>query len=517
MAQLQTDTAYEPVMGLEVHAELATESKMFCGCSTRFGAPPNSQTCPVCLGLPGSLPVINHKAVDYGLRAALAVQCDIVSPCIFERKNYYYPDLPKNYQISQKRAPLGRGGRLEIEVGGGAKSVGIDDVHLEEDTGKLLHPDATVRSGEASSLRPLRPPKRDFVAREGGSARGAGDDYSLVDYNRSGVPLLEIVGAPDLRSIEEVSAYMTAVRELLLYLGVSDCRMEEGKLRFEANISLRPAGAQEMGARVEIKNLNSFRTVLRCLEHELERQEQVLRAGGEVARETRLWDEAACASAPMRSKEEAQDYRYFPEPDLVPLVIDEQWLQRSRKTLPELPNARRRRFVEELGLSDYDAGILAGERELADYFEATVGAGIEPKAAANWVTGELLRHLNERGAPVGAPPVTPERLVELIKLVEQGAVTANAAKEVFAEMFTSGRAPQEIIAERGLAQIQDQGELEGAVERVVAENPGPVADFKAGRKQALGFLVGQVMKATRGRADAQAVNELLLRHLAQAS
>jgi aspartyl-tRNA(Asn)/glutamyl-tRNA(Gln) amidotransferase subunit B len=475
--------AYEPVIGLEVHAELATESKAFCGCSTRFGAPPNSQTCPVCLGLPGPLPVLNAKAVDYALRVALALECEILSPCIFERKNYYYPDLPKNYQISQKRRPLGRNGRLEIEVNGRSKWVGIDDVHLEEDTGKLIHPE------------------------------GAGDNYSLIDYNRSGVPLLEIVGAPDLNSLDEVSAYMTAVREMLLFLGVSDCRMEEGKLRFEANISLRPAGSSEYGARVEIKNLNSFRTVLRCLEHELYRQDQVLRAGEVVARETRLWDEVACASAAMRSKEEAQDYRYFPEPDLVPLVVDDTWLDRVRAELPELAAAKRRRFVEVLGLSEYDASILTTDRELADYYEAVVARGVDAKSAANWVTGELRRHLNESNIAPSASPVAPERLAELVGLVEQGSVTANAAKGVLAEMFASGRGAQEIVAERGLAQIQDTSELEAVVERVLVENPSGVADFKAGKKQALGFLVGQVMRATRGRANAQVVNELLRKRL----
>jgi aspartyl-tRNA(Asn)/glutamyl-tRNA(Gln) amidotransferase subunit B len=477
-------SAYQPVIGLEVHAELATESKAFCGCSTRFGAPPNSQTCPVCLGLPGPLPVLNEKAVEYALRVALALECEIVSPCIFERKNYYYPDLPKNYQISQKRQTLGRNGRVEIPLGEAAKWIGIDDVHLEEDTGKLIHPD------------------------------GAGDSYSLIDYNRSGVPLLEIVGAPDLFSLDEVAAYMTAIRELLLHLGVADCRMEEGKLRFEANISLRPAGAQELGTRVEIKNLNSFRTVLRCLEHEIYRQQQLLRAGGEVARETRLWDEVACASAAMRSKEEAQDYRYFPEPDLVPLVIGPEWIARARAALPELPQARRRRFIAELGLSEYDSGILTTNRELADYFEATVAQGIEAKVAANWVIGEVLRHVNERGVSAAAAPVRPPRLAELIALVERGAVTANAAKEALAEMFASGRAAREVIEERGLAQIQDDAELAAVVERVLAENPAGVADYKAGREQALKFLVGQVMKATRGRANPQAVNDLLRRRLA---
>jgi len=482
LANLQT--AYEPVIGLEVHAELATESKAFCGCSTRFGAPPNSQTCPVCLGLPGPLPVLNEKAVEYALRVALALECQIVSPCIFERKNYYYPDLPKNYQISQRRQTLGRRGRIEIPLGAAARWVGIDDVHLEEDTGKLIHPE------------------------------GAGDNYSLIDYNRSGVPLLEIVGAPDLYGLHEVSAYMTAIRELLLHLGVSDCRMEEGKLRFEANISLRPAGAPELGARVEIKNLNSFRTVLRCLEHEIYRQQQLLRAGGEVARETRLWDEVACASAAMRSKEEAHDYRYFPEPDLVPLVIGPEWIARARAALPELPQARRRRFIAQWGLSEYDTGILTTNRELADYFEATVAQGIEAKVAANWVTGEFLRHVNDRGISPAAAPVTPQHLAELIALVERGAVTANAAKEALAEMFASGRAAQEIVEERGLARIQDDAELAAVVERVVAENPSGVADYRAGRGQALKFLVGQVMKATRGRANPQAVNDLLRRRLA---
>jgi len=471
-------------MGLEVHAELATRSKMFCGCSTQFGAEPNSQVCPVCLGMPGVLPVVNRQAVEYGLRVALAMDCTICSPFVFERKNYYYPDLPKNYQISQKRSPVGHDGSLEIAVDGAAKQVGITDVHLEEDAGKLLHPE-----GETGA--------------------------SLVDLNRAGQPLLEIVGGPDLRSLEEVSAYMSAVRSLLLYLGVCDCRMEEGHLRFEANISLRPAGSEEFGARVEMKNLNSFRSVLRCLEYEMKRQQALLDQGQAVARETRLWDEERGVTEAMRSKEEAQDYRYFPEPDLPPVTIDEAWLERVRASLPELPDARRRRFAQEWGLPEYDALILTGDKALADFFEATVALGRDPKAVSNWLMGEFLRLLNATGKQAADARVTPQALSDLIGLVEEGAVNRNAAKAVFEEMFNTGKPAKEIVEARGLTQISDEGEIGAIVEKVIAENPKVVADFRGGKEKSIGFLVGQVMRESQGRADPKLVNRLLREKLSE--
>jgi len=480
----QTDTHYEPVMGLEVHAELTTRSKMFCGCSTQFGALPNSQVCPVCLGMPGVLPVINRQAVEFALRVALALNCEISSPFIFERKNYYYPDLPKNYQISQKRSPVGHDGVIEIHVDGAARRAGITDVHLEEDAGKLLHPE-----GEAGA--------------------------SLVDLNRAGMPLLEIVGGPDLRSLDEVSAYMNAVRNLLLYLGVSDCRMEEGHLRFEANISLRPVGSEEFGARVEMKNLNSFRSVLRCLEYEIKRQEALLRAGQPVARETRLWDEERGVTETMRSKEEAQDYRYFPEPDLPPVTIDAAWLERVRASLPELPDARRRRFVEKLCLPEYDAAVLTGDKALADFLEATVALGRDPKEVGNWLMGEFLRLLHATGIELAAAKVTPPMLSDLILLIEGGAVNRNAAKSVFEEMFNTGKPAKEIVEARGLTQISDEGEIAGIVDQVIAENPQVVADFKGGKEKSFGFLVGQVMRRSQGRANPQLVNRLLRERLGQ--
>jgi len=475
---VKAETAYGPVIGLEVHAELATRSKMFCGCSTQFGALPNSQVCPVCLGLPGVLPVVNQQAVEFALRVALALHCAISSPFIFERKNYYYPDLPKNYQISQKRGPVGHDGVLEFLVDGATKRVGITDVHLEEDAGKLLHPE-----GEAGA--------------------------SLVDYNRAGMPLLEIVGGPNLRSLEEVSAYMNAVRNLLLYLEVSDCRMEEGKLRFEANISLRPVGSEEFGARVEMKNLNSFRSVLRCLEYEMKRQEALLRQGEPVARETRLWDEERGVTGTMRSKEEAQDYRYFPEPDLPPVMIDAAWLERIRASLPELPDARRRRFVEKLGLPDYDAGVLTGDKALADLLEATVALGRHPKEVSNWLMGEFLRLANATGIEISDAKVTPQMLSDLIGLVEEGAINRNAAKSVFEEMFNTGKPARQIVAARGLTQISDEAEIAAIVDAVIAEFPQVVGDFKGGKEKSFGFLVGQVMRRSQGRANPQLVNRLL--------
>jgi len=474
--------AYQPNIGLEVHAELSTHTKVFCGCPTAVGAAPNSQVCPICLGFPGVLPALNRQVVDYALRVALAMHCEIVRPSIFERKGYYYPDLPKNFQISQKRAPLGRTGFLELNVNGEARRIGIADVHIEEDAAKLLHPE---------------------------DDRG----HSLVDFNRSGVPLLEIVSEPDMRSVPEVEAYMNAIRSLLLYLGVSECRMEQGQLRFEASVSLRPEGSSELGTRVEIKNLNSFRAVTAAVGYELRRQSQALQAGERLVQETRLWDDARGITEPMRTKETAMDYRYFPEPDLVPLVVGDEWIARVRAELPELAEARQRRLVAQYGLSDYDAGILTGDKALADLFEATVQAGAPPKAAAHWLTGRLLYHVNERGLGLASMSMTPGALAELIGLVEGGAITGPAARQVFDRIVTSGESPKAVVEEMGLSQVSDADALAKTVEEVLRENADAVESFRKGKQTALKFLLGQVMRKTGGRANPQVVNKLLRERL----
>ena len=475
--------SYEPSIGLEVHAELSTRTKVFCGCSTAVGAPANAQVCPVCLGFPGVLPVLNRRVVEFALRAALAMNCEIVRPSIFERKGYYYPDLPKNFQISQKRAPLGRKGHLEVAVNGEAKRVGIYDVHIEEDAAKLLHPE---------------------------------DDreHSLVDFNRSGMPLLEIVSDPDMHSAAEAEAYMNSIRDMLLYLGISECRMEQGQLRFEASVSLRPEGAAELGTRVEIKNLNSFRAVIGAVEHEIWRQGQALDAGETLVQETRLWDDDRGVTEPMRTKETAMDYRYFPEPDLTPLVVDDEWIGRIRAELPELAGARRGRLVAEYGLSEYDAGILTGDKALADLFEEAAAAGAPAKAAANWLTGEFLRLMKEGGLDAAQTKLEPKALAGLIALVEKGTLNAPAAKQVFGKLFEAGGSPAEMVKELGLAQISDEDELGGVVDEVIGEHPDAAENFRKGKEQALKFLVGQVMRKTRGRANPQLVNEVLRGKLA---
>ncbi len=475
---------YEPVLGFEIHAELATASKIFCGCGTEPGAPPNTHTCPICLGLPGVLPVLNQSALEHALRVALACHCRISSPSIFERKNYYYPDLPKNYQISQKRAPFGLQGWVDIEVDGVPKRIGIDDIHLEEDAGKLIHPDERGASG-----------------------------FSLVDFNRAGVPLLEIVSAPDLRSIAEAEAYMLHMRQLLQFIGASEARMELGQIRFEANISVRPRGETKLGKRVEIKNLNSFRTVVRSVEYEIERQSEVYEHGGQIAQETRLWDEVRGITVAMRSKEESHDYRYFPEPDLVPMVFTPDYLAALAANLPELPAARRARFVQEYGLPEYDARILTTEKAIADFVDAAVKVGAPPKAVSNWIMGELLRLVNDKGIALDESPVTPEQLAELITLVESGKINANQAKQVFAEMFDTGKSPEHIVKERGFAQISDVSALDAIVDAVIAANPEPARRYADGEDKPLGFLVGQIMKQSRGQANAPVVNELLRKKL----
>jgi len=446
---------------------------MFCGCATEWGAAPNHQTCPVCLGLPGTLPVINRIAVEYALTVALALDCRIARPFIFERKNYYYPDLPKNYQISQKRTPLGYDGHFDLLLDGRTVRVGIPDVHLEEDAGRLLHPESDARG-------------------------------SLVDFNRAGMPLLEIVSAPDLTSLDEVAAYMETLQQLLRYLGVSEARMERGQLRFEANISLREPGAP-LGKRVEIKNLNSHRAVLRSLEYEIERQAKVLRAGKPVAQETRLWNEEREVSGAMRSKEEAHDYRYFPEPDLAPIAVDDALLTQLRARIPELPTARRKRFIEAHGLPAYDAGILTADRALADYFEAALAAHSEPKAVSNWVINDVSRYLNDRGETAAAASVTPARLGELLGLVARGEVTTTVAKRVLQQMFETGRGAADIVQAEGLGTVQDASALQDALEKVLAANADAVEKVRAGNEAPLKFLVGQVMRETRGTADVQAV------------
>jgi aspartyl-tRNA(Asn)/glutamyl-tRNA(Gln) amidotransferase subunit B len=466
----------EPVIGMEVHAELLTQSKMFCGCSTQFGAPENTQCCPVCLGLPGSLPVPNRRAVDLVLRTALALNCTINRHSIFHRKNYFYPDLPKAYQISQYDIPIGVDGHLEIRVGGETKRVRIRRVHLEEDTGKLFH----VEPGA-----------------------------SYVDYNRSGVPLMEVVTEPDIHSADEAREYLVALRQILLYCEVCDGKMEQGSLRCEPNISIRPAGSPELGTKVELKNLNSFRVVHLGVQAEVARQEAALAAGEPLPQETRRWDEARGITVSMRTKEFAHDYRYFPEPDLVPLAFDDAWIERVRASLPELPAARRQRLMDRHGLPEYDAGVLTAEQAVADYYDAVVAAGAEPKTASNWMMSEVLRLLNATGQSPAEAKLRPEGLVELLKLIEAGTISGKIAKAVFEEMFNTGKSAAEVVVEKGLTQISDEGELARVVGEIVAQHGDLVAQIRGGKDGPFKFLVGQAMKATRGRANPELINRLL--------
>jgi aspartyl-tRNA(Asn)/glutamyl-tRNA(Gln) amidotransferase subunit B len=475
---------YETVIGIETHCELATATKMFCACPTAFGAEPNTQVCPVCLGEPGSLPVTNARAVEYAARIGLALHCRIAERSQFHRKNYFYPDMPKNYQISQYDEPLCVGGWLDVDVDGEPRRIGITRVHLEEDTGKSLHVGAT------------------------GRIHGA--DYSLVDYNRAGIPLVEIVSEPDLRSAEEARAYAEELRALLLALGVSDAKLEEGSMRFDVNISIRPVGHAEYGTKVELKNLNSLRSLYRAVGYEAERQRRVLADGGELVQETRHWDEGAGRTEPMRSKEYATDYRYFPEPDLVPIQATADWVEGLRATLPELPAEQRARLAEATGLPAKEVGLLVRDPEVLAYFQK-VAEGRDPKVAADWVMGELRHDLRELDHTMATNPVSPERLGKLLDLVAAGTVSATAAKDVLAEMFSSDASPATIVARKGLTQISDTAELEAVVDRVVAANPELVAKFRAGKRGVLGALVGQVMRETRGRANPSLVNQLLER------
>ncbi|MGE5126268.1 MAG: Asp-tRNA(Asn)/Glu-tRNA(Gln) amidotransferase subunit GatB [Betaproteobacteria bacterium] len=474
-------TGYEPVIGLEVHAQLLTRTKLFCGCANRFGAAPNTLVCPVCLGLPGALPVPSRHAVTLALRAALALGCRVNELSVFERKNYFYPDLPKGYQISQYQQPLAVDGALEVSgADGSRRAIRVQRVHMEEDAGKLLH------EGFAWSR-----------------------EKSGVDLNRAGVPLIEIVSAPDLRSPDEAHEYLSALRAVLLYAEVSDCNMEEGSLRCDANVSLRPRGRPALGTRTEIKNLNSFRHVARALEHEIARQTAVLESGGLVEQETRLWNAERGETAAMRSKEEAHDYRYFPEPDLPPLVVDEEWLAEVRGTLPELPAARRQRFLAQYRIPAYDAGVLTQERPVADYFEAAAAASGNPKAASNWVMTEVLRKLKEDARPLAGCPVSPAALAGLVRLVDAGTISGKIAKDVFEKMWATGEDASGIVEREGLTQVSDSAALAAIVTEVVAASPGEAASYRSGKAAALGWFVGQVMRRTGGRANPRLVNELL--------
>ncbi len=476
---------YEVVIGLEVHAQLLTRTKMFCGCSTAFGAPPNTQTCPVCQGMPGSLPVINRRAVEFGIKTALAIGCSVNADNRFARKHYYYPDMPKNYQISQYEEPLAVHGHLDVEAAGAARRIGIERLHLEEDVGKLVH-EGSLETAQSSQ----------------------------VDFNRAGVPLMEIVSKPDMRAPEEAAAYLRALRAIVVYLGVCDGNMEEGSLRCDANISLRKRGAAEYGTKVEIKNMNSFRNVQHALEYEIKRQARALDTGERIVQETRLWDPDKAHTVSMRSKEFAHDYRYFPEPDLPPLDVEARWVEAVRATLPELPAARRARFMEAHALSAYDADLLTGSRALADYFEAAVAGCGKPKAAANWVLNELLRELpgdDERA--IAACPVPPGNLARLITLIEDGTISGRIAKDVFEKMYRSGEDAQSIVSREGLTQVADAGVLAAKIDEVLSTNPKVVKDYRAGKKAALGFLVGQVMKSTDGKANPALVNKILTEKL----
>jgi len=471
---------YEPVIGLEVHVQLLTKTKIFCGCSTRFGDPPNSNVCPVCLGLPGTLPVLNKRAVEMAMRASLALNCTVHEHSRFARKNYFYPDLPKGYQISQYELPLATGGWLEIEVGGVKKRIGITRLHLEEDAAKNLH------EGFAQSAR-----------------------KAYIDYNRCGTPLSEIVSEPDMRAPDEAYAYLTTLRQIMLYTGVSDGNMEEGSLRCDANVSVRPRGSKEFGTKVEVKNLNSFRFLQRALEYEIERHIGVLEGGGRILQETRLWNQAEGHTVGMRSKEKAHDYRYFPEPDLLPVHISPAWREEVLHTLPELPEAKRARFVSSHGVTPYDAEVLTNTQALADYFESMVKVGAPGKAAANWIQTELLRRLKDSGKEIDSSPVLPTSLADLVKLVESNKITGAIGKKVFATMFESGRTAAEIVAAEGLgAQVTDSA-IEQAAREVIDKNPDNAAKFKSGNEGVFKFFVGQVMKVTRGQADPQAVNDIL--------
>jgi len=474
---------FEPVIGLEVHAQLKTQTKIFCGCSTSFGAPPNTHTCPVCLGMPGVLPVLNKKVVEYTLRMAMATNCAITPESRFARKNYFYPDLPKGYQISQYELPIAEHGHVDIDVNGGLRRIGITRIHMEEDAGKLIHdPDRPV---------------------------------SMVDFNRTGVPLIEIVSEPDIRQSEEAGAYLRQLRSIVRYLEICDGNLEEGSFRCDANVSIRPKGTQPLGTRTELKNLNSFKHVEKALEYEISRQKEVIMDGGLIVQETRLWDPDNNRSTSMRGKEEAHDYRYFPDPDLLPLVIDNEWIDTVKKSLPELPDAKKMRFMDQYELPTYDAELLTSDRGLADYFEDCTRKFAQPKKVSNWVMGSLLGLLNSQEKTIEESPVSAADLALLLELVEEGVISGKIAKTVFDQMAQTGKPARQIVEEKGLIQITDTGAIEDIVAQVVSRHPKEVEAYQNGKTKLMGFFVGQVMQATKGQANPKMVNEILKRKLSK--
>lgn len=479
-------TNYETIIGLEVHLQLNTKSKLFCGCSTKFGEEPNANTCPVCLGMPGTLPVINERAVEYALMACRATDCKINQYNKFDRKNYYYPDLPKGYQISQFDLPVGFDGAVTIETENGYKDIGLTRIHLEEDAGKLIH---------AGSV--------------------ADSDHSLVDFNRGGVPLIEIVSEPDLRTPAEAKSYLEALKQIMLYLDISDCNMEEGSLRCDANVSLRPEGQEEFGVKVEVKNMNSFKAVENALSFEVKRQRKMLENGEEISQETRSWDDTSNETVLMRGKEEADDYRYFPEPDLMPLEISDEWIKETDDNLPELPLAKKERFIDEYELPEYDAEVLTDDFKLANLFEETVQNYSRPKEASNWLMGEFLKLSNEEGIAPDESNVTGDKLASLLKLIDDGTISSKIAKDVFEEMFKTGKEPEEIVEEKGLTQISDEDKLVEIINNILDENQDVVEEIQSGNDRPVGFLVGQVMKETRGKANPQLANKLIREEVAK--
>lgn len=472
---------YEVIIGIEVHAELSTKTKIYCGCTTEFGGDPNTHCCPVCTGMPGALPVLNEKVVEYAVKAGLATGCEIQRESKQDRKNYFYPDLPKAYQISQFDKPLCEHGEVLLEVDGTKKKIGITRIHIEEDAGKLVHDSYT-----------------------GGT---------LVDLNRAGVPLIEIVSEPDMRSSADAVAYVEKLKGILEYIGVSDCKMQEGSLRADVNLSIRPVGQKEFGTRTETKNLNSFRAIARAIEFEIERQKEVLESGGKIYQETRRWDDAEGKGYAMRTKEDAHDYRYFPEPDLLPIHLSEEYIENLKNTLPELPESRKARYINEIGLPEYDAGIITSSKYLSDFFEGATKECGNAKAVSNWIMGDIIRVVKEKYLEYSELPITPLNLAKLIKLVDAGTISSSVARKVFDEVVENGKEPDVIVKEKGLVQISDEGAIKEVVNKIIAANPQSIVDYKAGKDRALGFLVGQCMKEMKGKGNPQILNKLILEEL----